>query len=70
MKYYHENMSLQECWDMVNAISDGRTPDEIRANALKADAWLRRNKNLTNEEWDELEAAVVWQYREAGRIER
>jgi len=58
------NLPLQRCWDMVNRI-------DTVAQANVAEAWLRANNIIDNEQFDDLMMALCYQRREAyheGRI--
>ena len=58
-------LSLKRCWDMVNAIQNGDTPEEIRRRCRIADEWLTANKVITTEQYDNLMDAVAYLHRES-----
>lgn len=61
-------LSLKRCWDMVNRIQMGRTPDEIRRRCRVAEEWLTANEVITTDEYDELMMAVSFIHRESYHI--
>lgn len=58
-------LSLKGCWNMVNAIQNGKTPQEIRERCFVAEEWLTKNENISIEEYDELMMAVAYLRRES-----
>lgn len=69
MKPINVNLSVSGCWKMVNRIQLGRTRAEILERCKIAEKWLRENKVLTNEQWNDLMRAVTQLYREAYKME-
>lgn len=61
-------LSVKRCWDMVNRIQMGRTPDEIRRRCRVAEEWLTANEVITTDEYDELMMAVSFIHRESYHI--
>lgn len=61
-------LSLNGCWKMVNAIQNGRTPQEIRERCAIAVDWLNANKVINFDEYDDLMMAVSYLYRESYHI--
>lgn len=64
----NQNLSLNACWRMVNAIQNGRTSAEIRERCQIAEKWLTANKAITNEEYDDLMRTVAYLCRESYHI--
>lgn len=56
-------LSKKGCWEMVNRIQNGRTPEEIRERCEIATQWLNANEIITNEEYDDLMITVAYLYR-------
>lgn len=69
MKNINTKLSVNGCWEMVNGIQSGRTPDEIRERCYIAEQWLKANEVITNEEYDDLMRTVAYLYRESRHIE-
>ncbi len=69
MKKINEKLSLAGCWKMVNAIQNGKTPDEIRERCEIAKEWLNANQVISVEDWDSLTGAVAYLYRESYHME-
>ena len=65
MKHINTKLSLSGCWKMVNAIQNGRTPDDIRHRCRIAEEWLIANEVISNEEYDDLMMTVSWIHRES-----
>ena len=61
-------LSVKQCWDMVNRIQMGRTPDEIRRRCRVAEEWLTANEVITTDEYNELMMAVSYIHRESYHI--
>lgn len=61
-------LSVAGCWRMVNAIRNGKTPEEIRERCRIAEAWLDANEIISTEEYNDLMMAVSWQHRESYHI--
>lgn len=59
------NLSLDKCWKMVNRIQLGKTPEEVRDRCHTAETWLKANKVISNEQFDELMMAVAYLHRES-----
>lgn len=60
-------LSASRCWDMVNRIQNGKSPEDIRRRCNVAEEWLRANEVISNSEYDELMMAVSFLYRESYR---
>ena len=60
-------LSVNRCWDMVNRIQDGKSPEDIRRRCNIAVEWLRANKVISNDEYNDLMMAVSFLYRESYR---
>lgn len=58
-------LSTKGCWRMVNAIQNGRTPEEIRERCNVAETWLKANEIITNDDFDDLMMTVAWLHRES-----
>ena len=65
MANINTRLSFNGCWRMVNAIENGRTPDEIRERCKTAESWLKANEVITNEQYDDLMMVVSWIFRES-----
>lgn len=50
---------------MVNAIQNGRTPEEIRERCNIAEEWLQANEVIDNETYDSMMMTVSYLYRES-----
>lgn len=50
---------------MVNAIQNGRTPNEILSRCRTAEAWLEENTVISIDDYDELMTTVAYLSREA-----
>lgn len=61
-------LSLKGCWRMVNAIWNGKTPEEILRRCNVATEWLNANEIIDAEQYNDLMMAVSMQYREAYRL--
>lgn len=61
----NRQLSVKGCWNMVNAIQGGRTPQEIRERCNIAEEWLTQNEVISNDQYDELMMAVAFLYRES-----
>lgn len=53
---------------MVNAIQNGKTPEEIRERCQIAAEWLKANEVISFEEYDDLMNAVSYLHRESYHI--
>lgn len=58
-------LPLKRCWDMVNRIQKGNTPQEIRRRCQIAEEWLTANEIISNEEYDALMMTVAYLHRES-----
>lgn len=58
-------LSVNGCWRMVNAIQNGRTPQEIRERCGIAEEWLKANEIINNDEYNDLMMTVSYLYRES-----
>lgn len=63
----NKNLSLEKCWKMVNAIQNGRTPNEILNRCRTAEAWLEANTVISIDDYDKLMTTVAYLSREAYR---
>ena len=61
----NKTLSKAGCWKMVNAIQNGKTPEEIRERCRIAESWLMANEIIDNEEYDELMMTVAYLRRES-----
>lgn len=61
----NKNLSEQGCWKMVNAIQNGKTPEEIRDRCHIAEVWLAANVIIDNATYDELMNTVAYLHRES-----
>jgi len=61
-------LSVNGCWKMVNAIQNGKTPEEIRKRCVIAAKWLDKNEVINFEQYDELMIAVSFLHRESYHI--
>lgn len=61
-------LTAKQCWEMVNRIQEGRTPEEIRRRCDIAEAWINANETVSVDEWDELMDAVANLYRWANKL--
>ena len=61
----NRNLSVGGCWKMVNAIQNGRTPEEIRDRAATAEQWLMANDVIDNDTYDDLMNTVAYLVRES-----
>lgn len=67
MKKINENLSLNRCWEMVNRIQNGRTPEDIRERCRVAEMWLTANKVISTSDYDDLMDTVAYLCRESYR---
>lgn len=61
----NKNLSLKRCWEMVNRIQRGKTPEEIRERCHIAEKWLKENQIISTEEYDDLMMTVAYLHRES-----
>ena len=61
----NRRLSARGCWRMVNAIQNGRTPEEIRERCTVAEEWLDANEIIDNETYNSLMMTVSYLYRES-----
>lgn len=61
----NKSLSLDRCWEMVNRIQKGKTPEEIRQRCQIAEAWLTANEVISMEEYDSLMDTVAYLCRES-----
>lgn len=61
----NENLSLDGCWTMVNAIQKAPTAQGVRERCEIVKAWLKANKVINNDQFDELMRTVAYLYRES-----
>lgn len=59
------NLSAKGCWKMVNAIQNGKTPQEIRERCHIAMEWLKANEIISNDEYNDMVMTVSHLYRES-----
>ena len=64
----NKSLSVNGCWRMVNAIQNGKTPEEIRERCQIAAEWLKVNEVISFEEYDDLMNAVSYLHRESYHI--
>ena len=64
----NKNLSVKGCWRMVNAIQNGKTPQEIRERCQIAEEWLKANEVIDNDQYDNMMDAVAYMYRESYHI--
>ena len=50
---------------MVNAIQNGKSPEEVRERCGIAEKWLTANKVISNTEYDELMDTAAYLCRES-----
>lgn len=62
------NLSVKGCWRMVNAVSGGKSKEEILERCKIAEEWLRENVVISNLEYNDLMMALSYQRREAYRM--
>ena len=60
----NKNLSVNGCWRMVNAIQNGKTVEEIRERCKIAEAWLKENVIIDNEQYNDLMMTISYLYRE------
>jgi len=65
MKQINKRLSVKGCWKMVNAIQNGKTPEEIQQRCAIAMNWLDENEVIDNDTYDELMMTVSWLQRES-----
>lgn len=58
-------LSASGCWKMVNAIQNGTTAEAIRERCKTAEAWLKANVVINNDEYNDMMQAVSYLYRES-----
>ena len=58
-------LSVKGCWRMVNAIQNGRTPQEIRERCRIAEEWLKANKVIDNDQYNDMMMEVSYLHRES-----
>ena len=58
-------LSIKRCWDMVNRIQAGDTPEEIRRRCKIAEEWVTKNEVISIDEYDDLMMAISWLFRES-----
>lgn len=68
MKPINAYLTEKQCWEMVNRIQNGRTPDEIRERCRIADAWLTANKVISMDAYDSMMMTVALLHRESYHI--
>lgn len=61
----NRTLSSKGCWKMVNAIQNGRTPEDVRTRASIAKQWLNANEIISIDEYDELMDTVAYIVRES-----
>lgn len=65
MKQINKRLSVNGCWKMVNAIQNGKTPEEIRQRCAIAMNWLDENEVIDNDTYNDLMMTVSWLHRES-----
>lgn len=65
MKQINKRLSVNGCWKMVNAIQNGKTPEEIRQRCAIAMNWLDENEVIDNDTYNDLMMTVSWLQRES-----
>ena len=60
-----KNLSVDECWKMVNAIQNSKTQQEIRERCRIAEEWLKANEVIDVDQYDDMMTAVAYMYRES-----
>ena len=61
-------LSVNGCWEMVNRIQNGTTPQEIRRRCQVATEWLNANENIDNDTYNDLMMTVSYLHRESYHI--
>lgn len=64
----NKRLPLNRCWDMVNNIQRGKTPQEVRERCNIAEEWLTANEVITIDEYDSLMMTVAYLHRESYRF--
>lgn len=58
-------LSESKCWDMVNRIQNGKTPEDIRERCRIAEEWLNANEIIDNSTYNDLMMTVAYLHRES-----
>lgn len=61
----NKKLSVSGCWKMVNAIQNGKTPEEIRSRCRIAEEWLNENEIIDNDTYNSLMMTVSFIHRES-----
>lgn len=61
----NRSLSINGCWKMVNAIQNGKSPEDIRTRAAVATEWLNANEIISIEEYGALMNTVAYIVRES-----
>lgn len=59
------SLSVTGCWKMVNAIQNGKTPQEVRERCYIAEKWLKANKVIDNDQYNDMMMTVTYLHRES-----
>lgn len=64
----NKNLSASRCWELVNRIQNGKTPEEIRERCKITGEWLTANVVISTEEYDDMMMTVAYMHRESYHI--
>ena len=64
----NKKLSVRGCWAMVNAIQNGKTPQEIRERCDIAEKWLLANENLDVDTFDDMMRTIAYLYNESSHV--
>jgi hypothetical protein len=61
-------LSVAGCWKMINAIQNGKSPEEVRDRCYIAEKWLKANEVIDNDQYDDMMMTVAYLHRESYHI--